>query len=167
MVNGEDMPECNRCHNIEDLGGVSHRMLSNNRWNSFFQEEDFMQNQYPVDVEARLGNLCNLKCVMCGPGSSSQHNKERYEFQAKGIVEKKLPVVEYHDWSAQKVVDGIVEISNHIRVVRLYGGEPTIMPEVHDMMERLVENDTAKNIHLKFNTNLTNINGLFTHFTFT
>ena len=161
MLNGEDLPECSRCHRAEDLGGTSHRILSKNRWEATFPGEDFTKSKFPMDVEARLGNLCNLKCVMCGPSASSQHQKERLELRNKGIVDRQLAILENTQWNTQNLVDGIVEISEHIRILRLYGGEPTVMPEVHDMLEQLDQNKTANNIHLKFNTNLTNINERF------
>ena len=161
MLSGEDLPECSRCYRAEDLGGTSHRMLSKNRWDVTYPGEDFTKSKFPMDVEARLGNLCNLKCVMCGPAASSQHQKERLELRDKGTVDKLLRVLENTEWNTQNLVDGIVDISEHIRILRLYGGEPTVMPEVHNMLEKLVENESAKNIHLKFNTNLTNINERF------
>ena len=33
-----------------------------NNWNN---------KEYPSHVELRLGNYCNLKCIMCGPSASS------------------------------------------------------------------------------------------------
>lgn len=161
MVNGEDLPECSRCHDVEDMGGTSHRMLSSVRWEEISPGADFTKSKYPVDIEARLGNLCNLKCVMCDPNASSQHEKERKDLYEKGIVEKLLPVKEYKVWNTRHAVNEIIGISEHIQILKLFGGEPTIMPEVPYLLGQLVESGASKNIHLKITTNLTNVNATF------
>ena len=92
MMNGERHPECIRCHTEEDAGMTSRRMLENKLWikggwNQIKEEDKFTweyllentQVDGTIDTAAignsffdlRFGNLCNLKCRMCGPTDSS------------------------------------------------------------------------------------------------
>ena len=79
MLKGEKHKACQVCWNKEDVGVTSKRQTSN-RWYNWFNlekakqvtNEDGSTSVEPVYWDLRFGNLCNLKCVMCHPASSSQ-----------------------------------------------------------------------------------------------
>jgi len=55
---------CEGCYKIEQYGGKSRRITENNRWENIEKPKlEFL--------DIRLSNLCNLKCLMCYPDSSS------------------------------------------------------------------------------------------------
>ena len=67
-----------------------------------------------------------------------------------------------HDWPVTIGLEKIFEGSyDAIRLLYLTGGEPTIIKEVHDFLEKLVEQGYADKIRIRPNTNCTTINKKF------
>jgi organic radical activating enzyme len=153
---GERPKMCERCFREEDVGIKSARQAWNEKWS-----ED---KEYTVDapfdikyVDLRLGNLCNLKCRMCNPYASNQWVKEWH------LVENALEPSEYERlrnmrWPEKdKTWENLFNIANTVEEIYLTGGEPTIIKEQHKLLDYFIDNGTAKNIKLKYNTNLTNV----------
>ena len=156
LLNGERPDMCTRCFREEDSGITSARQNWNNKW-----QEDV---NYTVDapfnikyVDLRLSNLCNLKCRMCNPYSSNMWVKEW------GLVEDALSEGEYNrlktmNWpEEEKTWENLYSIAHTVEEIYLTGGEPTIIKEQHRLLDYFIDNGTAKNIRLKYNTNLTNV----------
>ena len=94
-------------------------------------------------VDFRHSNQCNLKCRYCNPHFSNQWAKElNYP-----ITLMQAPVEQYYN---KLLTAGLND---------LYwcGGEPLIIKEHYDVLERLINHDLSKNIDLRYNTNLTTI----------
>ena len=50
-----------------------------------FQQTDYGEVKF---VDLKLGNLCNLKCRICGSWSSSKWAKEEIDLLNKGLEDK-------------------------------------------------------------------------------
>ena len=156
MVDGERPDMCQRCFREEDAGVRSARQAWNEKW----KEDKEYTTDAPFDikyVDLRLGNLCNLKCRMCNPYASNQWVKEW------NLVEEALSPEEYKnlssmDWpEIEKTWQNLFSIAHTVEEIYLTGGEPTIIKEQHRLLDYFIEKGTAKNIRLKYNTNLTNV----------
>lgn len=156
LLSGEKPEMCQRCFREEEVGIKSARQAWNDKWT-----ED---REYTVDadfdiryVDLRLGNLCNLKCRMCNPYASNMWVKEWH------LVEEALDPSEYErlskmDWpEVEKTWENLYSIADTVEEIYLTGGEPTIIKEQHRLLDYFINNGTAKNIRLKYNTNLTNV----------
>jgi len=141
MLKGEPVADCQKCYDDEAAGKVSER----NHYNSRFK--DFTQAETPTVFDLDLSNLCNLQCVMCGPGRSSQWAKE--------LGDRKVLTV-----SKDNLRD-LCDISSNLRYLQIQGGEPSIMPEFETFFSFLIEKDLAKNIEIDCISNLTNVNNKF------
>ena len=81
---GEKPVECATCWTKEANGGKSRRTFTNNMYKDIIDYDkavkltapDGSTTQMPIYWDLRFGNLCNLKCVMCGPQSSSMWYKD-------------------------------------------------------------------------------------------
>lgn len=63
---------CQRCWNEEDAGRTSKRMHTLNRLQHMIQDESWDSQAKPLQfLDLKLGNICNLKCRICGSWSSS------------------------------------------------------------------------------------------------
>lgn len=86
LVEGKRDPGCGYCYSQEDAGVPSLRMINSQAWRSGYinpRNESFSDlmelarsNDYglpdgPNWIDLDMGNLCNLKCRMCMPASSS------------------------------------------------------------------------------------------------
>lgn len=141
MLKGEMVADCQKCYDDEAAGKVSER----NHYNSRFKE--FKQYDTPTVLDLDLSNLCNLQCVMCGPGRSSQWAKELGDKKVLTVTKEKL--------------EDICAISHNLRYLQIQGGEPSIMPEFEYFFTFLTEKDLAKNIEIDCISNLTNVNNKF------
>ena len=156
MLNGERPEMCTRCFREEDVGIKSSRQAWNDKW----KEDKTYTVDAPFDikyVDLRLGNLCNLKCRMCNPYSSNQWVKEWHLVEEK-LNQKEIKWLSNMEWPEHpKTWKNLFSIADTVEEIYLTGGEPTIIKEQHKLLDYFIDNNSAKNIKLKYNTNLTNI----------
>ena len=121
----------------------------------------------PATIQIKLGNLCNLKCIMCNQASSSLIQDEVIFWKKKEIaVPKWLQWIEDWeiDWTGIDQTGNLDAIWDNLKVglinaeqIQLVGGEPLVNPITPILLERLVECDAAKNIRIYFISNLTSL----------
>ena len=173
MLRGEQHPECRQCWETEKLGVDSLRTYMNREY--FDDLEKMKQNtqadgtiniaEIPVKYyDIRLGNKCNQKCRMCGPGDSSLwlddwvkmgHKTigfydEHYEIKKDGERYSS----EIGDWDKQPFVDDLKANMKDIDRIYMTGGEPTVIKEYWEILQYAIDNDFAKNINLEYNSNM-------------
>lgn len=153
LLNNKRPDMCQRCFREEDAGVRSSRQAWNDKW----QEDKEYTIDAPFDikyVDLRLGNLCNLKCRMCNPYASNMWVKEW------DLVSDALDPAEYErlskmDWPEDKKTwENLFSIAHTVDEIYLTGGEPTVIKEQQKLLDYFIDNGTAKNIRLKYNTNL-------------
>src|SRR5262245_55182502 len=83
MLSGRKVKACSRCYVEEALGRRSHRVVENEAWQAKLGAGgiDELTGQTAADgtldappqyLDLRLGNTCNMQCVMCQPRESSR-----------------------------------------------------------------------------------------------
>lgn len=165
MLAGERPEMCERCFKEEDSGIDSARVNWNKRWYDENREYSVEEDPNVQYVDLRLGNLCNLKCRMCNPYSSSQWVDEWNSVVGKADLVPNFPITDEEakrlsklDWPTNlKTWDSLIEIADTIEEIYLTGGEPTLAVEQYKLFDILIEKKLSKKIKLKYNTNLTNI----------
>lgn len=169
ILNGEQIPECEVCHS-QQLNLYTYRSYFNDtlfpdkieQAISSTDETGFTTMQ-PISFDYRIYNLCNFKCRMCGEQLSSSWetekrlmnawNKDREQWMIpsnKKTVERfQVDVVEQELW------DSVIE--KRVEEIYWVGGEP-LMYQIHwDIMKHLVESGHSKNVVVRYNTNLSQI----------
>lgn len=166
FLNGERPKTCERCFREEDAGVRSARIAYNEKW---MREDLDLSVEAPLDiryVDLRLGNLCNLKCRMCNPWSSSMWVKDWNQVLGTADLKPNLEINEetqpmmdnMREWPDRKKTGvNFVEIADTIEEIYLTGGEPTLALSQYKLFDYCIENNLAHKIKLKYNTNLTNI----------
>ena len=154
--NGVEHAGCIKCYQEEQHGWHSLR-----QWQNLWYPSEVKQvsvNNPIYHLELRLGNFCNLKCIMCGPDHSSSIAAERHAYRERFIQinapmpQSKMP----HYWKEEEFKQFAQTIlTTHARRVNITGGEPFIIPEVVKFLEML--GPRANDIRLSFNTNLTEV----------
>jgi len=173
ILNGEKPVECNTCWIKEAKGASSRRKFSNRRFN--YTEQDARRDTHSdgsVDIQPqywdiRFGNLCNLKCVMCGPQSSSQWYKDwakvydTDQFTDSGRVikfdDKELLEKTYNWWKSPDFWNHLEQNLPYVKHLYLVGGEPTIIEQHYEFLQMLVDRGYAQDIVLEYDTNITNV----------
>lgn len=132
---------CEECINQEKHNGKSSRTWTNHYVNNGRYELDKINK-----LDYRPDNLCNLKCRMCSPHSSS-------------LIEKEYIEIGWIDSIEKRDVSDVLSLNlKDLKILKLIGGEPTINKKMFEIMDYLAEKDWAKNINLQYTTNCTSIN---------
>jgi MoaA/NifB/PqqE/SkfB family radical SAM enzyme len=164
---GEKPKTCNRCWQEEDAGRASKRIFSKIRLKEFADKVDYANNT-PDQlwfVDLKLGNICNLKCRICGSWSSSKWAAEELDYMPKG-VDKKQHIA--YQWLKQgawprnpdtNFWDNLKKLLPNIRYIEFTGGEPWLIEEHFDLLKYAVKNGYSKNIDIHYNTNVTQMPG--------
>ena len=165
MMAGETLPECEVC-NLKLLNTSVYRDYFNNMFGhlreELMRETDIegYHNGLPVSYDYRITNVCSFTCRMCGPMLSSaweaeeRHHNPQFETNNPWAVgdnrkairkfQKEVAVEEL--WSAIK--------ERRIKEIYWVGGEPLDWPEHWEMMLYMVKHDIAKDVYVRYNTNL-------------
>lgn len=186
---GERHPLCKVCWDRDDANKMGQNGETNSLRNarSFYQLKDMdnaitfdkVQNyltddgsidEIPISLDLRFTNVCNMKCIMCGPIYSNQWYEDytkltgRTEFnvdqkvynivQENGVYGADMPT--WHDspiwW------DKFDEIKHRIRHIYITGGEPFIIKGHDVLLDKLIECGAAKDVTMEYDTNLSVMN---------
>tara|TARA_Y100001963_G_scaffold93362_1_gene128498 strand:- start:314 stop:1564 length:1251 start_codon:yes stop_codon:yes gene_type:complete len=164
----EEYPSmCQRCWREEASNIKSARQSFNEAYEHFIEgalSNTDKEGKAPLKVgyvDLRLGNLCNLKCRMCNPWASNQWTKEwntTTSYDGKDIPDEERTRLEHMDWPTnEKTWENLMPIINSVEEIYLTGGEPTLALEQYKLFDHCIKLNKAKDIVLKYNTNLTNI----------
>lgn len=163
MLGGRRPAVCQRCFMTEDLGIRSYRQDFNDSFGEKAAEavaltapDGASSTDLIRSVDLRLGNLCNLRCRMCSPISSKLLIPEFAELTGISTNEKWLVRLERLDWFTRKETWRQFErLLPHVERLHFAGGEPLLIPEMFDFLERAVSLGHAGKIALSYSTNLT------------
>jgi sulfatase maturation enzyme AslB (radical SAM superfamily) len=180
MMKGEWNPECERCRQ-EELNGIkSRREYESDDWDLTLEDaiektnEDGSIDPKDFDLEffdIRYGNFCNLKCRMCGPTDSHSwyedhvklYNTTKYKDTHDLIQltknDKGRWSTDQYDWfkNSNFYWNNFEKHTGKAKKLYIVGGEPLIIEEHFESLERLVASGRAKNIQIEYNSNLTNV----------
>jgi len=156
---GQKPATCERCWNEEAAGRVSKRMNSRIRLKEYYDNVDW-NNLNPDQlwfIDLKLGNICNLKCRICGSWSSSKWAKEEIDY-VPGIDRKTHLAYKFLQegaWPRESQVfwDNLKTLLPNIKYFEFTGGEPFLIEQHFELLRYAVENDYAKNIEIHYNTN--------------
>ena len=168
MINGNHVDGCEGCYNQEEKGSASDRMFYNNEFikeDTMFSIETGTDLGKPLSYDLRADALCNLKCVMCGPSSSSQILKEEninldiLSFSQFMPINKHFLKHDGHVPVDDKIYDEIFNylVSTPNVDLKLLGGEPSLISYYIKLLTEMTKVDMPRG-RLHITSNLTNIN---------
>lgn len=174
MLNGQRPPECGYCWRIEDNNELSDRFFKSlESWaiekHDIIQSCDPNSDFFPSYLEVDFSNVCNFKCVYCGPEFSSKWVEEikqngpikvldetKYIQWVQGW-QKNLDELSYKNNEFNPYVDAFwkwwPEAYKHLKVYRITGGEPLLSKETFRSMEYLINNPNP-DLEFSINTNM-------------
>jgi len=160
---GIEDPRCHQCWHDENIGYRSLRTMSNTRHqdadkkNTKKNRAFFNRHTSPWHVEFKLGNFCNLRCIMCSPYSSSsiwtEYIKNKPSYNSANIYWDP-PTGEHKWWESNDFTEFCGRILPTVRFLHFSGGEPFMVPGLANMLNQVTE---PKNVDLLFVTNMTMI----------
>lgn len=155
---GKKPQTCRKCWNEERSGRTSKRMHTLNRLKHILAGEEWTTDAKPLMfLDLKLGNICNLKCRICGSWSSSQFATE--EINDAPPEEKKstyaYQMLRAGAWPRenQQFWDQIDQHLTDIRYIEFTGGEPFMIKEHFSMLQGIVDRGIAGQVEIHYNTN--------------
>ena len=150
---------CRKCWREERAGRTSKRMHTLDRLKHMLPDQSWTVDAKPLMfLDLKLGNICNLKCRICGSWSSStfaieelanlepeQDKKSSFHYQM--LRNGSWPRENETFWTE---IDQVVD---QIRYIEFTGGEPFMIQEHFDMLQGLINKGIAHNIEIHYNTN--------------
>lgn len=159
---GETPKTCSRCWDEEAAGRDSKRIHTRVRLKELYSQVDWA-NDNPDQlwfVDLKLGNICNLKCRICGSWSSSKWAEEEMAY-LPADVDKKSHIaytwLKQGAWPRKTTTfwDNMRALLPNIRYFEFTGGEPWMIQEHFDLLQYAVDQGYSKNIDIHYNTNAT------------
>lgn len=169
MLAGEIPASCTKCHKEEAQGIVSKRVWETGTWH--YEGIDIPELIAQTDedgsvafnlkyLDLRLGNTCNLKCIMCSPHDSSMwtaDHKRVFPIFTSPLIKKQM------SWSADNFNNSwhenpkfwreIYDQIPNIKQLYFAGGEPLLIKEHRMLLEEIIQHGYADKITLRYNTN--------------
>ena len=153
---GEQPETCRRCWAEESSGRTSKRMHTLDRLKHWIDDSDWTEDAKPLMfLDLKLGNICNLKCRICGSWSSSTFAAEEIRYQENKKDNYHYVMMKLGRWprEEQRFWQDLENNMAGIRYLEFTGGEPFMIQEHFDLLKKLADSGHAGNIEIHYNTN--------------
>ncbi len=156
FLTGQRPATCRKCWTEEDAGRTSKRMHTLDRLKHMINDDYWDIHARPLMfLDLKLGNICNLKCRICGSWSSSQFAVEEIRHSEQGQADFHRIMLKQGAWPRENrtfwdQIDGMLD---QIRYIEFTGGEPFMIQEHFDMLQGMVDRGIAGQVEIHYNTN--------------
>ena len=169
MLAGNIPASCKKCFDEETSGVSSKRIWETGTW--YKNNIDIPKLIYSTSedgsvpfqlnyLDLRLGNTCNLKCVMCSPHDSSKwvsDHKKIYPIIQSSLIKKQLSwdqkSFNNHWHESPEFWKEIYDQIPNLKQIYFAGGEPLMIKEHKLFLEEIVYRGFSKGIELRYNSN--------------
>ena len=162
FMRNEKPEKCKVCWNEEKSNIISLRQIYNKNWlqnpDSRYDIKRHFKRAFsgqPTNLDLKLSNLCNLRCRICGPWSSTQWIKD---YKDLGWADKRAMVV----W-AENAKEKLLTNEENVKIltswadgilrIEFYGGEPLMQQEHDQILDIMINSGSSKDQNLCYNTN--------------
>jgi MoaA/NifB/PqqE/SkfB family radical SAM enzyme len=154
---GEKPDGCRNCWREEDAGKKSKRQYMLEKFKD--EKVDYKDNNGKElkFLDLKLGNICNLKCRICGSWSSSKWAKEEIDYEPSNENHIARDWLKRGQWvrKSPKFWENLDELLPQIKYFEFTGGEPWMIKQHFELLQHAVEQGYAKDIDIHYNTNTT------------
>jgi len=140
---------CQQCYQAEKNGLESRRMGSRRLYEEFHQDIN-IDSDGPQGLDYSVGNLCNLKCVICGPGNSSKWIPDYQKLHPT----KSIKQFQFDKFNQIEITD--VDTLKNVKNVHFHGGGEPLMTENHvNLLKQIYKVKGLSDVRVFYNTNAT------------
>ena len=155
---GQKPQTCRKCWNEERGGRTSKRMHTLDRLKHSIADTEWTADAKPLMfLDLKLGNICNLKCRICGSWSSSQFATEELNQlpreQQKSSHAYQMLRAGAWPRENQQFWQQIDSVLTDIGYIEFTGGEPFMIDEHFDMLQGIIDRGIAHQVEIHYNTN--------------
>lgn len=147
VLQDEPIAGCQNCYDLESNGLRSRRQTSIDLYEQYHRDTDLFLDG-PTSLDYSVGNLCNLKCMICGPGNSSSWIPDYQKIWPLEDVSQF-----YYEKHNQIEIDDPSVLKN-IKTVHFHGGGEPLMSAAHiNLLSRIEEIKGLSDVRVMYNTN--------------
>lgn len=141
------IPGCSNCYAAEAKGLVSRRLGSQELYESYHSDTTIEINA-PQGLDYSVGNLCNLKCVICGP-----HNSTAWVSDYQKLYPlKSIDQFKYEKFNQLETFDP--ELLKNIKNLHLHGGGEPLLSNNHiNLLKEIKKVKGLGDVRVFYNTN--------------
>jgi organic radical activating enzyme len=149
--------QCRNCWREEDAGKKSKREYMLEKFKHIEVDYNNIEGEELVFLDLKLGNICNLKCRICGSWSSSKWAKEELDYVNDSKNHIARTWLKEGQWprKSKQFWEHMDDILPNIKYFEFTGGEPWMIKQHFDLLQRAVDHGYAGDIDIHYNTNAT------------
>jgi|694.fasta_scaffold86201_4 MoaA/NifB/PqqE/SkfB family radical SAM enzyme len=141
------IPGCSACYDAEKNGLKSRRLGAKELYEDYFQDSN-VNLTGPQSIDYSVGNLCNLKCVICGPQNSSAWIGDYQKIYPERNIER----LQYDKFNQIQIDQP--DLLKNIKNVHFHGGGEPLLSNNHiNLLEKIKEVKGLQDVHVIYNTN--------------
>jgi hypothetical protein len=141
------IPGCQQCYDAEDHGLESRRMGSKKLYEEYHQDTA-VDLDGPSGLDYSVGNLCNLKCVICNPCNSTKWIPDYQKLYPLKSIEQ----YQFEKYNQIEITDS--DALKNIKNVHFHGGGEPLMVENHvNLLKRIDEVKGLSDVRVFYNVN--------------
>lgn len=116
---------------------------------SFYETQKILNNNL-LGLDIQQGNLCNLKCTICGPESSTSWYND--------AIKLKIPLLPTYKYDKEKQFNlDNSTVTKDLQIIKFWGGEPLIDDKHYNILKKFEEQNILSQLRIQYQTNGTHI----------
>ena len=149
--------QCESCWIEEDAGKKSKREYMLEKFKHIDVDYNNIKGESLQFIDLKLGNICNLKCRICGSWSSSKWAQEELDYSSDSDNHIARQWLKDGQWprTSMGFWEQLDEILPQVKYFEFTGGEPWMIKQHFELLQRAVDRGLAKDIDVHYNTNTT------------
>jgi hypothetical protein len=149
VENDIPIPGCNSCYSAEADGLESRRIGSKKLYETFHNDAN-LDLVGPQGLDYSVGNLCNLKCVICHPNNSSKWIPDYQKLYPLQNIDK----FQFEKFNQLEITDS--NLLQNIKNVHFHGGGEPLLSDHHvTLLKNIHEVKGLSDVRVFYNTNAT------------
>lgn len=155
MKNGVPDKRCEGCYEKEKQGFTSLRQITNKNYFHHYDrvnqtlKDGQIPGTTPVYFDIRFSNVCNLRCRICGPWSSSSWHNDAV---ALGMKSENAPAITVSVHNTERLFSELEGMMPDMEEFYFAGGEPLVTEEHYRLLDMLIKHGKT-DVKLTYNTN--------------
>jgi len=143
------IPGCRSCYHAEEHGLMSRRKSSQLLYENYHHDTN-IDLDAPQGLDYSVGNLCNLKCVVCGPYNSTAWVSDYQTLYPLHPIDQ----FKYEKFNQLETFDpGLLK---NIKSLHIHGGGEPLMSNNHiNLLKEIKKVKGLRDIRVFYNTNAT------------
>jgi hypothetical protein len=140
------IPQCHRCYHEEQHGLVSRRLASKEMYEQY--RHDNIELSGPESIDYSVGNLCNLKCVICGPNNSTAWISNYQQMYPH------IDIAEFKHEKFNQIKLNDPAILSEIKNIHFHGGGEPLLSTTHiDLLNQIKSVKGLSDLRIFYNIN--------------